>query len=89
MNINKKKRLLIVGSLLVLFSVIGITYAFYSANVRRINETQTVVKTNKLTLVYTGGQEINASGMIPGDSFTKTFTVENTSNTAVYARYSK
>src|SRR5574344_470170 len=80
----KKKIVLIVASIFVVVALVaGVTYAFYSANVNRINESQTVVKTNKLTLIYTGGQEINVSDIIPGDSFTKTFTVENTSNIAV------
>ncbi len=80
----KKKIILIVASIFVVVALVaGVTYAFYSANVNRINESQTVVKTNNLTLTYTGGQEINVSGIVPGDSFTKTFTVENTSNIAV------
>ena len=33
--------------------------------------------------ILTGVSEINANSMIPGDSFTKTFSVENTSNRAV------
>ncbi len=80
---KRKTSLIIVGMLLLVFSVIGITYAYFSANVRMINNTQTVIKTNELSLIYTGGQEINVSDIIPGDSFTKTFTVENTSNIAV------
>src|SRR5574344_2077071 len=80
----KKKIVLIVASIFVVVATIaGVTYAYYSANVNRINESQTVVKTNKLTLTYTGGQEINVTGIVRGDSFTKTFTVENTSNIAV------
>ncbi len=80
---NKKIVLIIASIFVVVALVAGVTYAFYSANVNRVNESQTVVKTNKLTLTYTGGQEINVTGIVPGDSFTKTFTVENTSNIAV------
>ena len=34
-------------------------------------------------MIFTGTNEITTNNMIPGDSFTKTFTVENTSNRAV------
>ena len=47
------------------------------------NKTETVLKSNELNLIFTGTKEITTNNMIPGDSFTKTFTVENTSNRAV------
>ena len=67
--------------LITLLILIGVSYSFYTANVKELNQTETVIKTKKLSLIYTGGQEISVGNIIPGDSFTKTFTVENTSDT--------
>jgi hypothetical protein len=80
-----KKKIIISTSivLVTLALLIGVSYAYYSANVKKINETKTVIKANELNLIFTGTSEINAENIIPGDSFTKTFTVENTSNRAV------
>ena len=72
-----------ISALVILVSIIGYTYSYFSANVKEVNKTQTIVKANELNITYTGGQEINAGNMIPGDSFTKTFSVENTSNKAI------
>ena len=49
-----------------------------------VGKTQTVIKTNQLSLTFNGTSEINAEGIIPGDSFTKTFTVENTSSVKTF-----
>ena len=71
----------VVASLMIL-GILGYTFAYFSAGVRENNKTQTIIKTNKLDLIFTGTKEITAENMIPGDSFTKTFTVENPSNIA-------
>jgi len=80
-----KKKIVIISSIAVavILLIAGVSYAFYSANVKEENKTETVIKTNKLTIVYTGTEEINVEGIVPGDSFTKKFTVENTSNIPV------
>ncbi len=80
---KKKIAIIVVSIIAVVALVAGASYAYYSARVKENNKTETVIKTNELTLVYTGGQEINVTGIVPGDSFTKTFTVENTSTIAV------
>ena len=80
---NKKIIIPIVVSLVVVALLAGISYAYYSANVKEVNQTETVIKTNELNIVFTGTNEINVDGIVPGDSFTKTFTVENTSNVEV------
>ena len=84
-KIRKRNRicLTIVGILLAIVLLVGFSYAYYSANVKENNKSQTVIKTNELGLIYTGVSEISAPSMIPGDSFKKTFTVENTSDVAV------
>ena len=80
---NKKIVLTVLGILIVLLSVIGITYAFFSAKIKENNKTETVIKTNELNIVFTGTQEINCSNIIPGDSCIKKFTVENISSVPV------
>ena len=79
---NKRRNILIVLAVLILLLIfVGVTYSFYSANVKFVNKSQTIIKTNELSLIYTGVKEITTGdNMIPGDSFTKTFTVENTSS---------
>ena len=80
---QRKIILPILAGLITLMILVGVSYAFYSANVKNFNQTETVIKTKQLSLIYTGGQEINAENIIPGDSFTKIFTVENTSDSVV------
>ena len=81
----KKKKLLIpvIASLVTVLVLSGVSYAYYSAKIKENNKTETILKSNELNLIFTGTNEITANNMIPGDSFTKTFTVENTSNRAV------
>ena len=81
----KKRKLLIpvIASLVTVLVLSGVSYAYYSAKIKENNKTETILKSNELNLIFTGTNEITANNMIPGDSFTKTFTVENTSNRAV------
>lgn len=80
---KRKKMLLILSIMLVLTIVVGISYSFFSARITKINETKTDLKANELGLIYTGLGEIDYESMIPGDSFEKTFQVENISNRTV------
>ena len=80
---NRNLLLSFLGILIVLLILIGISYAYYRAKIKENNKTETVIKSNELNLIFTGTKEITANNMIPGDSFTKTFTVENKSNRAV------
>ena len=81
----KKKKILIpvVASMITVLVLSGVSYAYYSAKIKENNKTETVIKSNELNLIFTGTNEITANNMIPGDSFIKTFTVENTSNRTV------
>lgn len=81
---NKKKVIVpIVASILTLGILTGVSYAYFSAKITENNKTETVIKSNELEVVFTGTQEIIAEDAIPGDVFTKKFTVKNTSNVAV------
>lgn len=81
-----KKRqitLMTLGILIVILSMVGVSYSYYTANIKEINKTDTVVKTDKLTLTYTGTKEIEVYNLIPGSSYQKTFKVYNDSTKAV------
>ena len=80
---KKKVIIPVIASLVTVLVLGGVSYAYYSAKIKENNKTETVIKSNELNLIFTGTNEITANNMIPGDSFTKTFTVENTSNRAV------
>ena len=80
---NKKLLIPVIASIITVLILSGVSYAFYSARIKENNKTETVIKTNELTIKYTGTQEINVDNIVPGDSMTKTFTVENTSNVPV------
>ena len=80
---KKKVIIPVIASLVTVLVLSGVSYAYYSAKIKENNKTETVIKTNELTIKYTGTQEINVDNIVPGDSMTKTFTVENTSNVSV------
>ena len=80
---KKKVIIPVIASLVTVLVLSGVSYAYYSAKIKENNKTETVLKSNELNLIFTGTKEITANNMIPGDSFTKIFTVENTSNRAV------
>ena len=76
-----KKKIIIpyVIATAMILGILGYTFAYFSATVKEEGKTETVIKTKSLNLIYTGVKEITTGdNMIPGDSFTKTFTVENT-----------
>ena len=83
-EMNKKQKIMLVSILLsTILLIAGVSYAYYSATVKENNKTETVIKTNELEIIFTGTNEITASGIVPGESFEKTFTVENVSNIPV------
>ena len=51
----KRKIILpILAGLITLLILVGVSYAYYSANVKEVNQTETVIKTNELNIVFTG-----------------------------------
>ena len=80
---KRKNIILIISIIVILVFITSVSYAFFSARITKINETKTKVQTNTLGLEFNGTKEIEYNSMIPGDKFTKTFTVKNISNRAV------
>ncbi len=79
---TKLKRNMYIVAIILATLCVGISYAFFSGKVKNNNQTQTVIKSNSLNLIFTGDKEITTgTNIIPGDSFTKTFNVENISST--------
>ena len=75
-KLNKIK-IIIAISLLILVSVISINYAhsFYRGKTKENNETETILKSKKIALVFDDTKEVNVLDMLPGKSLEKTFTV--------------
>ena len=84
---KKKNKILILVSLLVVLGIIIIiSFAWYNTVVLGNENSKTIsVKGSDLQITYVDGPEVNVSNVIPGDTFTKTFSITNTGNVlAVY-----
>lgn len=90
-NDKRQNIFLIVISLLTLFfAVVGATFAYFTIVVQGNEEASSVMlKSVKLgQVVFQDGQEISLLEIYPGDSASKTFTIENTgSNVDTPIRY--
>lgn len=79
---------IILGILLLVLVIGGVTYAFYTANITRENENNNVIiKTENLSLTYNGNISTNGSIKKPNDSLTSKFTVKNTSENVTVNSY--
>ena len=77
----KDKKYYIIGfGLVMLLVAIAITasYAYFTATVHNDgDENPTVITTGLMELLFSDGQDVSASNLMPGDSVTKTFKVKN------------
>ena len=73
---------------LVTLVLLGLTYAYYRTRIIGNNSTKpsVSVQSKNMEITYKDGtSSINfGDKIVPGDSFTKTFSVENTGNATVY-----
>ena len=76
----KDKKILYGMFLIFIFILVtGLTYAFFSQTITGNDVAETVnVTTTELKLNFTDGKYIELKEAMPGDSITKTFSVENT-----------
>ena len=80
---NKKIMILVVSVMAILIVTIGASYAYFAATVTgNTTATATTINTGTMAITYTDGADVSATNWIPGDSLTKTFSVENTGNVA-------
>ena len=84
---SKKNKITILISIISLALVVmGVTYSYFKASTSGSETVSTVVGVSgKIEITYTDGTpQINASGIVPGWSASKTFTVENTGDGLAY-----
>ena len=80
-----KIKILALTVTIILFAVIGVSYAYVSLNITGNEEASSVsVDIAQLELTFTDGNVVNISGIFPGTTVNKTFSVTNNTNTATY-----
>ncbi len=81
-----KIKILALTIAIILFAVIGVSYAYVTLNVTGNEEASSMkVDIAQLELTFTDGNVVNISGIFPGTTVTKTFSVtNNTSNATNY-----
>ena len=82
---NKNKVIMITSSIIMLIiTVFGLSYAFFSAIVNGGDTgSSIIIKTGSLRLLYEDTEYINVSNVLPGTTFTKTIKVTNEGNVPV------
>ena len=80
-EILKNKKILIpIATIILAVIILGVSYAYFRANVTENNKTESVIQTKELKIAFDGTQEIEANSITPGWSAEKKFTVENLTN---------
>ena len=73
---KKEKKYLLYGIGLVLLTLIGVTFAYFSTQIVG-NRKNVTINTADLRIIFTNGDSITGNNIGPGWSITKTFSVEN------------
>lgn len=76
----RKILLLIDGLLMVLSILLGLGYTYYIANVKYVNNTETVILSDMVNLKTIDTKEINITSLTPENIYEKNFSVENLSD---------
>ena len=82
---NKKIMLLIIGVATLLVALIGATFAYFTALIKRPNGTQSVsvTTTTVLGVIYTASDPIVLENAVPGDHAESVFTIKNPNESAM------
>ena len=83
---NKKRILIIVSSILILITIIGLSYAYFAANIIGNEEVSSIAgRAAYLEVTFADGEDtITGNNIVPGWSASKTFTVTNTGENKTY-----
>ncbi|MDD4795198.1 MAG: hypothetical protein PHG03_01390, partial [Bacilli bacterium] len=74
----------VLGIILLLIITIGLSFAYFTANITGSEETTTITaKGGKMVITYNGGSNVDVDNIAPGNTpfGTKTFTVTGFNNT--------
>lgn len=77
---NKKSTIFISIAVVVLFiiAIVAVSYAYYTTVVNKTGSGDVNTNTTTLSASFTDGAVVTKTNIIPGDSFSKNFTLENT-----------
>lgn len=77
---NKQIVSLLIGIMMMIISITGVTYAYYQSKITNNKNNKSIISNTKnLKITYADGNgSISASGFTPGFETSKTFTVKNT-----------
>ncbi len=83
-----KKKISIIASIagvaLFVAAVAGTSYAYFTANVEtKGNTNPTNVTSGDVKAVFSDGEQLNIGTLVPGDTVSKTFSVENTGTASI------
>ncbi len=82
---SNKFKLIVLTLLIVFIAISGITYAYFSIQIRGNEEASSLrMTTANMSLIYTDVQIAAGENVIPGWTQTKTLTVENDGNKTAY-----
>lgn len=84
-EIRKKRTIVIsiIGLVLFLLAILSASYAYFTSNIDKKGTGGTDVGTAKLSAKFVDTENLIIKNMIPSDSFTKTFSLENNSTIAM------
>lgn len=78
----------IVGVALFVAAISAVSYAYYTSNIETSGEATTTTTAAKISADFNGGSALTVTNLIPGDTFTKTFSLTNTGTETIYYRIS-
>ena len=84
---KNKKTTMIISLFAVFIFVLAIgavSYAYYATVTNNTGNGKTSVNTNDLSVAFKDGPLVNITNIIPGDDFSKTFSLENLGNKEIF-----
>ena len=81
---NRKKFIGLTAIVLVLTFVVGVSFAYFTAQVISNNVSQTQITTGNMSILFSDGPTITANSLLPGQKAIKEFSVQNNGDIDAY-----